>query len=370
MTKQEISNIQIDLSKVNANGSKYFELFDRHIPKLTSDAVVLIYDISNLDCIVRIIQKNPSARYVIYGNKYVNEALDILNDNKWNIECFESYNIFNIDMKFDCVIMNPPYQRNLHLKILAEAIKHLKDDDSVCVNLSPILWIEDPHAHKKEKSNLFKFKNSILNKCESIDIIDRFKSNELFGIGLFSNLGIYTCKHKSNKHINGETFWEYGFADWEINVFNKIYNLPMHLSDKCESNKRDGIRVLIACIAGNRGTLPIYKDLSYVIDGMKNGLDWTKCKNNGGYEKEEGIGIPLSIKFNTEIEAENFYNSWKTNFLKWISKRFLFDQHIPLQFLPYMNDYTHPWTDEDFYKFFNITEDEQKIIEETMAKYK
>ena len=35
-----------------------------------------------------------------------------------------------------------------------------------------------------------------------------------------------------------------------------------------------------------------------------------------------------------------------------------------------MSDYTQPWTDERFYKFFNITPDEQKIIEETMAKYK
>ena len=283
------------------------------------------------------------------------------------------------DMKFDCIIMNPPYQRNLHLKILAEAIKHLKDDKSVCVNLSPVLWLEDPHAHMKSKSNLFKFDNSIVHKCEQLDVVDKDIANQLFNTGLFANLGIYVCK-KNAKGIDSKNFWKRNFEDWEVKVFDKVYALKTHIEDKCENNKRDGIRVPIAFIAGNRGTLPIYKDIAYVVDGMKDGKDWTKCKNNGGYEKEEGIPIPISIKFATEVEAQNFYDSWKTTFCKWLSKRFLFDQNIPLRFLPFLGDAINPrtglksykgeWTNDDLYKFFNITPEEQKVIEETMEKYK
>ena len=272
-------------------------------------------------------------------------------------------------MKFDCIIMNPPYQRNLHLKILAEAIKHLKDDKSVCVNLSPILWIEDPHAHMKQKSNLFKFRTSIIDKCYKLEVIDKHLANEQFNIGLYSNLGIYACK-KTAKGIDSLNFWKRNFEDWEIKLFDKIYAMPTHIANKCDNDKRDGIRVPIAFIAGNRGTLPIYKDIVYVTDGYnKNGIDWTKCKNNGGYEKKEGIPIPFSIKFNTENEAQNFYDSWNTTFSKWLSRRFLFDQHIQLQFLPWMEDYSKPWDDARFYKFFNITPEEQKVIEETIAKY-
>ena len=272
-------------------------------------------------------------------------------------------------MKFDCIIMNPPYQKNLHLKILAEAIKYLKDDNSVCVNLSPVLWIEDPNAHMKQKSNFFKFKKSISDKCDKLEVIDARIANEQFGIGLYSNLGIYVCKNITNG-IDSLNFWKRNFKKWEIKLFENIYAMTMHISDKCDNNKRDGIRVPIAFIAGNRGTLPIYKDIAYVINGYnKDGIDWTKCKNNGGYEKKEGIPIPVSIKFNTEIEAQNFYNSWKTTFCKWISKRFLFDQNIQLSFLPWMSDYSQPWDNARFYKFFNITPDEQKIIEETMEKY-
>ena len=44
MTKQEISKLQIDLSKVNAIGQKYFDLFDKHIP-VDISGNILIYDI-------------------------------------------------------------------------------------------------------------------------------------------------------------------------------------------------------------------------------------------------------------------------------------------------------------------------------------
>ena len=168
-------------------------------------------------------------------------------------------------MKFDCIIMNPPYQRNLHLKILAEAITHLKDENSVCVNLSPVLWLEDPHTHMKSKSNLFKFDNSIVHKCEQLDVVDKDIANQLFNTGLFANLGIYVCKNITNG-IDSLNFWKRNFKKWEIKLFENIYAMTMHISDKCDNNKRDGIRVLIAFIAGNRGTLPIYKDIAYVIN--------------------------------------------------------------------------------------------------------
>ena len=50
--------------------------------------------------------------------------------------------------------MNPPYCRNLHLKILNEAVKH--SDDVVCIH--PARWLED--ALWKEKSHLLIERNS------------------------------------------------------------------------------------------------------------------------------------------------------------------------------------------------------------------
>ena len=56
-------------------------------------------------------------------------------------------------MKFDHIIMNPPYCRNLHLKILNEAIHHSDD----VVNLSPIRWLQDPLAEYKRNSDFKRF---------------------------------------------------------------------------------------------------------------------------------------------------------------------------------------------------------------------
>ena len=55
------------------------------------------------------------------------------------------------------------------------------------------------------------------------------------------------------------------------------------------------------------------------------------------------------------------------------------DIHVPLFAFPFLGETVNPrtglkgykgeWTNDDLYKFFNITPEEQKVIEETMAKY-
>ena len=39
------------------------------------------------------------------------------------------------------------------------------------------------------------------------------------------------------------------------------------------------------------------------------------------------------------------------------------DIHANIQFLPWLGDYTRPWTDEDLYKYFNLSDDEIAVIE-------
>lgn len=77
-------------------------------------------------------------------------------------------------MKFDCIIQNPHYVRNLHLKILAEAIKHLKDEKSVCVNLSPDNWLMKHNLNNPIGKYRTVFSNDILD----IEVITHDKKNE------------------------------------------------------------------------------------------------------------------------------------------------------------------------------------------------
>ena len=55
-------------------------------------------------------------------------------------------------MTYDFILMNSPYDKNLHLKIVEQSIPMLTDD-GILVNLSPIRWLQDPLAKYKKSSD-------------------------------------------------------------------------------------------------------------------------------------------------------------------------------------------------------------------------
>lgn len=286
-------------------------------------------------------------------------------------------------MKFDCIVMNPPYSRNLHLKVLAEAIKHLKDDNSVCVNLSPVRWLQDPFAIYK-RSALKKFESEICKKINSLNVINNELISRLFNIAIYADLGIYTCKN-NNTNFDYKSYWKNNKNNTQINVIEKccLSFKTKNLEDELCSESTNGVCVPIALTAGTRGTLPIFKNYPLIVDNMINNENWIDVwnkdpKHNTISQKAKDSTI-YHIKFNSICEAENFYKSYKTIFLQYVCNISAQPPNIQLQFLPFLGDVINPrtglkgyeseWTNEDLYKFFNITKDEQKIIEETMEKY-
>ena len=71
----------------------------------------------------------------------------------------------------------------------------------------------------------------------------------------------------------------------------------------------------------------------------------------------------LNIGQITEEECKNFYNFTKTKFFKYIYKEEMVDVNVYPQYLPFMEDYTKEWSNEMIYKYFELTEEEIKIIE-------
>lgn len=254
--------------------------------------------------------------------------------------------------------MNPPYSGNLHLKILNEAMKH---SDEI-VNLSPIRWLQDPLVDTKVCD--FKRFENIRNHIETLDVVDCMEVQKLFKIEIWSDLGIYFVTKKGG--LETKDFWKLSRTPAQVMMLEKLMKMKDNIARHYEKNKRDGIRVPLTDIGGNRGYRNVYKELAYVIDGKKDGKDWTLCKNMGGYEKPEGCPLPISIKFNTEAEAQNFYDSFFTKFYTWLCGITHLQQHLQANLLPYLGDYTHPWADSDLYKYFNLTDDEIAIIEKEM----
>ena len=279
-------------------------------------------------------------------------------------------------MKFDCIIQNPPFKRNLHLKILAEAIKHLKDEKSVCVNLSPVRWLQDPLAKYKKNCDLKRFEESVARHIESLETINSDVSNTLFNAGIMSDLGIYVCGG------NG------GFDCASlVNPIVKKIVAKQNSHINLEYDKKDGIRVRFPIIRSNGGSgngrkigLATFGKLLYFVDGKKDGKPWHEWYMKNQHSKITD-DIPFSAKFNTEKEAQNFIDTLtQTKFGRIYTHWMKRDMNVSPEIILWLGNATNPrtslkgytgeWTDDDLALYFGITPEEQEEIERTIAKYK
>ena len=71
------------------------------------------------------------------------------------------------------------------------------------------------------------------------------------------------------------------------------------------------------------------------------------------------------MNFKTAAEQMNFWTSLKTNFSK-----LCIAINGGERYVPYMNDYTQPWTDERFKKHFKLTDEEWNAIANAMENIK
>ena len=235
------------------------------------------------------------------------------------------------DMKFDCIIMNPPYGRSLPHNILNIASKYLKDDKSVVVSLQPATpyqtFVESTKVTKENMSHI-----------KDIEIIQADKASEIFGITVRSDLGIIQIDNSIHDY------------KYQFNECKPIY-------DKIINKKLKSWRSVCVYDQDPKHFLYMNGDNGYAKGWHLKPTEIFNGKTNA------------KLVFNSKEEKDNFFNSVKNT---WLYK-FIYildnDAAVPAHF-PFMQDYSKPWDDARFYKFFNITPEEQKVIEETMEKYK
>ena len=248
--------------------------------------------------------------------------------------------------------MNPPYNRNLHLKILSKIISEYPNAE--VVNLSPIRWLQDPLAEYKKNSDWFRFED-IRKKIESLDVVPKSGANRLFDITNSEDLGIY--------HITKDGAWQ----NFDIKLLcKKCYDKIKNNLCTIDHNKKDGWRIRISSISNsnhrtgglnNLGKLFIFKD------GIKDGKPWYDFYQKNKWSKTTPE-ITDSIRFNSEDEAKNFIDSVEnTKFGRWYEGHIITDMNIRNDNILWLGDYTHPWTDEMLYEYFGLNEEEIGIIE-------
>ena len=248
--------------------------------------------------------------------------------------------------KFDICLMNPPYSGStLHLKFIDKVLTVADKAVVVC----PVRFLTDYSVIDGWKKSITRpYINSFAHKLSDYIYYNDHEFNGLFGIsgwcegiiGVFdneTNSDLY--KQLSQKHPE------------EISVINKvakrIYNKEIP-SVKSMYNKNNELPYFIKCtrVHGHVNKADYY-DLTSPI------LKFSYCVHDK--EKKE-------VYFNTHDEAVNFFNSLNTTFCKFLKYLGAYSGDFNSG-IPFMSDYTDPWDNERFYKYFNITEDEQKYIE-------
>lgn len=87
------------------------------------------------------------------------------------------------------------------------------------------------------------------------------------------------------------------------------------------------------------------------------------------------------FRFRTENERKNFFDAYmNSKCIHWWNLQWKNQIILVLKYIPYMSDYTQPWTDKRFCEYFGITgyidddhaepDSEWEIILKTMEEYK
>ena len=236
------------------------------------------------------------------------------------------------------IIMNPPYNGNLHLKILQEAMKHSDD----VVNISPIRWLQDPLAEYKKNSDWEKFAN-IRSHIESLEVVSAAEADKIFGINFRCDLGIY--------HITES-------GGWKDDI-----NKRKSFVDKILQKAADKSIMDIATEEGWRGE---YKGIFGVINSHYGDIEHF-IKNDyklfceGRYTNTNKV-----LFFDTEQERQAMFSYLSSKLMNAFAKEVRVNQRVPWQFVPVI-PCTHQWTDKKLYEYFGLTPEEIKEIEQEVG---
>ena len=252
-------------------------------------------------------------------------------------------------MPFSKIITNPPYDKNLHLKILREAMKHIEKEGGEIVNLSPIKW-HNPRALIDDNNNsahkIVSDFSDIFSHLKDLQVIDSEKVKAMFDTCDSNDLGIYYITNEG-----GHSAEEYIYEPLAIKLL-KMEGTKW-LSEMTTVLPQSDEFIRMPTIYGNENK------------------EWLKkvCSPdfNRYYKLNKGQKhCRPYVNFSTKEECINFHKSLSLKLIRWLNFKCRFGANICQEAIPFLPTYKKQWTDADLYEYFKLNTDEIKIIEEEM----
>lgn len=232
-------------------------------------------------------------------------------------------------VKFDKVIMNPPYGKDLPVNILRKVKDISKDIVILCPDTKFTTITESDYKSKQ----LFPF-------IKDYECVDKLIGDDAFNIRLATNLGIFTL---SDYPCNKFTI--------KFGEFEELYKRIHNVKNWRQSCKVDGVKEFSVPMQGDSG---FYKGMGLNHRGLIHG----NCSSR--------------LYFLNQTQLDNFMSSLDT----WVYKLiFILDgcNAVPAH-SPFMSDTINPrtgllgydstWIDDDFYELFDVDND----LKEKIAK--
>jgi len=286
--------------------------------------------------------------------------------------------ITGLNMKFDLVFSNPPYNKGIDIKILNEIV----DVADEIIAVHPSTWLLD----NKGKTKYYQtFKDKIDTHVKSFEM---FNGNPIFNIGLY--VPIVITHYDTNYHGDAcIQYFDNYFAESNINNVTKF-------GDKWTLMVKDFNDKIAKYIKENNGSVwnknvkahddkHFYCQLA-VIRGnevrnnpqrMHQDDFYTMCMKN---DENKGIRQPNltrpgnpqpTFEFDTEFERDNFLNYLKTDFARFCLCLLKTNNNLAvgeMELIPWL-DFTEEWDDEKLFKKFNVSQELQDYIREFLPDY-
>ena len=287
--------------------------------------------------------------------------------------------------KFDIVIANPPYSKDLDLLILEKSIEILRQKGQAVFVHPALAWIDQ----KGGKSLYGKLAKKIEPFLKEIVI---FNGNPIFEINEMRPLSIIYLDLEKDplKEISYKSYiFNHNSTIKSLNELHHFGNSSVIFSflQKVESlhTKKETLKKLLKKRDTNQfSSKNFWVGMPKVRGGgnlkgskkLEQNSMWlphffTCWGKNKTYRTQlEGIDEYMFIEFDTNREAKNFISYMQTDFARFClglyKKDFALNSNVDR--IPLV-DFTQKWTDEKLYAHFSITEEEQTFIKEVIPPY-